>query len=134
MKIQGISHITFVVQDLDRAAVFFCQGLGATEVYDSKARNFSLSREKFFALGGIWIAAMEGQAPTERTYQHMALAVSAEDLPKFEQRLRAIGVEITPPRPRVAGEGLSLYFHDFDNHLFELHTGTLEERLSVYRS
>ena len=109
------------------------EGLGAAEVYDSKARNYSLSREKFFTLDSIWIAAMQGQAPTERSYQHLALAVSAEDLPEFEQRLRAIGVEIAPPRPRVAGEGLSLYFHDFDNHLFELHTGSLEERLRVYR-
>jgi len=32
----------------------------------------------------------------------------------------------------VDGEGESLYFYDFDNHLFELHTGTLEERLARY--
>ncbi len=32
----------------------------------------------------------------------------------------------------MAGEGRSLYFHDHDNHLFELHTGTLEERLARY--
>jgi fosfomycin resistance protein FosX len=24
------------------------------------------------------------------------------------------------------------YFYDYDNHLFELHTGTLEERLARY--
>lgn len=41
-------------------------------------------------------------------------------------------VEIKPPRTRVEGEGRSLYFYDFDNHLFELHTGTLLERLSRY--
>jgi hypothetical protein len=34
--------------------------------------------------------------------------------------------------PRVEGEGRSLHFYD-DNHLFELHTGTLEERLERYR-
>jgi len=27
---------------------------------------------------------------------------------------------------------MSLYFHDFDNHHFELHTGTLTERLQTY--
>jgi hypothetical protein len=32
----------------------------------------------------------------------------------------------------VAGEGHSLYFYDYDNHMFELHTGTLEERLTRY--
>jgi len=41
--------------------------------------------------------------------------------------------EIRPPRSRVAGEGASLYLYDFDNHLFELHTGTLEQRLARYR-
>jgi hypothetical protein len=35
-------------------------------------------------------------------------------------------------RPRVEGEGRSIYFHDRDNHLFELHTGTLQERLARY--
>ena len=29
-------------------------------------------------------------------------------------------------------ERQSLSFHDFDNHLFELHTGTLDERLARY--
>ena len=29
-------------------------------------------------------------------------------------------------------ERQSLSFHDFDNHLFELHTGTLEQRLLRY--
>jgi hypothetical protein len=41
-------------------------------------------------------------------------------------------VDIQPPRPRVPGEGASLYFYDFDNHLYELHTGTLDERLARY--
>lgn len=132
MQIEGVSHVTFVVKDLERAAEFFCKGLGATEVYDSKDCNFSLSREKFFLVGGVWVAAMEGLPSTERSYQHLAFKVSPEDLPRFEERLRAIGVEVAPPRSRVAGEGISLYFRDFDNHLFELHAGTLAERFQTY--
>ncbi|MGC3347905.1 FosX/FosE/FosI family fosfomycin resistance thiol transferase, partial [Enterococcus faecium] len=34
----------------------------------------------------------------------------------------------------VKGEASSIYFYDFDNHLFELHTGTLQERLKSYYS
>ena len=132
MNIRGVSHITFIVSDLDRMARFLCDGLGAREVYDSKGRNFSLSREKFFVLGGVWLAAMEGPSPRERSYRHVAFKVAEEELPKFEARLRALGVEIKPPRPRVEGENQSLYFYDFDNHLFELHTGTLEQRLQRY--
>jgi catechol 2,3-dioxygenase-like lactoylglutathione lyase family enzyme len=132
MGIEGISHITFLVRDLDRMAMFLCEGLGAKEVYDSKPKNFSLSREKFFVLGGVWIAAMEGTPPAERTYRHVAFKVTDADLPLFEQRLRNLGVDIQPPRSRVPGEGVSLYFYDFDNHLYELHTGTLNERLARY--
>lgn len=132
MQIQGVSHITFIVRDLDRMATFMCDGLGATEVYDSTAKNFSLSKEKFFVLGGTWLAAMEGDPPAERSYQHLAFKVDDADLPCIETRLRTIGVEVKAPRPRLSGEGQSLYFYDFDNHLFELHTGTLEERLKRY--
>lgn len=132
MQIEGISHITFIVQDLERMAKFLCEGLGAMEIYDSKGRNFSKSREKFFRLGNLWLAAMEGASLAERTYHHLAFKVSENDLPQYENKLRAIGIEIQEPRPRIDGEGLSLYFFDFDNHLFELHTGTLEQRLALY--
>lgn len=128
----GISHITFIVRDLDRMTLFLCRGLGAREVYDSGDRAFSLSREKFFVLAGVWLAAMEGEPPAERSYQHVAFAVDESELPVYEERLRAIGAEIRPPRGRVEGEGRSLYVYDFDNHLFELHSGTLEQRLARY--
>lgn len=131
---QGISHITFIVRDLQRMAEFLCLGLGASEVYDSREHNYSLSREKFFVLGGVWIAAMEGEPNTVRSYQHVAFSVSDEELPHYQASLEALGVELRPPRERVSGEGQSLYFYDFDNHLFELHTGTLEQRLARYRS
>jgi fosfomycin resistance protein FosX len=131
MTVQGVSHLTFVVRDLERMSRFLCEGLGAEEVYDSATKNFSLSREKFFVLGGVWIAAMEGQ-PSERSYRHVAFKADDADLPSIEARLRSLGVEIRPPRQRVEGEGNSLYFYDFDNNLFELHTGTLEQRLERY--
>ena len=134
MQIQGISHITFIVRDIDRMAKFLCEGLGASEVYDSAKKNFSLSREKFFMLGGVWLAAMEGEPPIERSYRHLAFKVDEADLAAFEARLRAIGAQVKEPRPRVPGEGQSLYFYDFDNHLFELHTGTLQQRLDRYDS
>ncbi len=128
----GISHLTFIVRDLDRMTRFLCEGLGAREVYDSSAKNYSLSREKFFVLGGVWIAAMEGEPLAERSYQHVAFSVTESELPHYQAKLLSLGVEIRPPRSRVDGEGQSLYFYDFDNHLFELHTGSLEQRLAKY--
>ncbi|WP_368562372.1 FosX/FosE/FosI family fosfomycin resistance hydrolase [Pseudoxanthomonas sp. UTMC 1351] len=131
---QGISHITFIVRDLERMAVLLCQGLGARQVYDSGAHPHSVSPEKFFLLGGIWIAAMQGEPPSERSYQHVAFSVQESDLPDYVAKLSALGVEIRQPRGRIMGEGQSIYFYDFDNHLFELHTGTLEQRLAAYRA
>ena len=48
------------------------------------------------------------------------------------EKIRACGLEVEEGRSRVKGEGRSLYFHDHDNHLFELHSGTLDERLARY--
>ena len=43
-----------------------------------------------------------------------------------------MGLDIRPPRSRVDGEGDSIYFYDHDGHVFELHAGSLPERLAVY--
>lgn len=131
MTIRGVSHLTFIVRDLERNAALFCQAMGAVEVYDSKDRQFSLAREKFLLLGDVWLAFMQGE-PLGRSYRHVAFTVDEDELAHYESRLIAAGVEVKPPRPRVQGEGRSLYFYDFDNILFELHTGTLQERLERY--
>lgn len=130
---QGVSHITFIVKDLGKAKFFFETIFDAKEVYDSGKQTFSLSWEKFFLIGELWIAVMEGDAVLARTYNHLALKISEEEFDLYEKRVKVAGVEYRQPRPRVAGEGQSLYFYDFDNHLFELHAGTLGERLARYQ-
>jgi catechol 2,3-dioxygenase-like lactoylglutathione lyase family enzyme len=133
MPITGLSHVTFIGRDLERTARLWRDGLGAIEVYDSARRNLSLSREKFFLVGGVWVATMQGE-PTPRSYKHVAFKVSEAELPAFESRLRSLGIEVRPPRPRVDGEGVSLYFYDYDDNLIELHSGSLEERLERYKN
>ncbi len=130
--IEGISHITFIVKDLQAAGNFFTHIFGAVEVYSSEEKTFSLSREKFFLIGGVWIAIMEGNELPEQTYNHVAFKVPDEELESYESKIKELGVKVKPPRPRVDGEGRSLYFYDYDNHLFELHSGTLAERLKRY--
>lgn len=130
--IEGVSHITFIVRDLDKMASLLVGALGGEEVYSSGDDTFSISREKFFLIGGVWIATMEGDPLAERSYNHVAFKVRDEDLQRYEAAIKELGLDVRKPRPRVEGEGQSLYFHDFDNHLFELHTGTLSDRLDRY--
>ncbi|PID48020.1 MAG: FosX/FosE/FosI family fosfomycin resistance thiol transferase [Proteobacteria bacterium] len=130
---EDISHITIIVKDLQRSSKLFCDGLGAKEIYDSKDKNFSISREKFFELGGVWFVTMEGK-PIEKSYRHIAFKVSRDSLQAYREKLTKLGATIIPSRNRIEGEGDSLYFYDYDNNFFELHAGTLEERLAKYNS
>lgn len=133
MSVEGISHITLLVENLERSANLLMSVFDAEQVYSSDNQQFSLSKEKFFIIGGIWLVLMEGSPPSERNYNHIAFKIPAAEFNDFKKRLKAAGLECKEDRPRVQGEGASLYFYDFDNHLFELHTGTLEERLKIYR-
>ena len=106
--------------------------LGATVTYETGAETFSLSREVFLDVGGVWLVLMEGEALPSRSYNHIAFKIAEADFDACLVRVQASGVAMREPRPRVEGEGRSIYFHDFDNHLFELHTGTLAVRLARY--
>jgi fosfomycin resistance protein FosX len=130
--IEGLSHITFVVCDLDRMTRFLKIIFGAEEIYTSGNKTFSISKEKFFLINDIWIVIMEGEAISKRTYNHVAFKIADSDLEKYRDRIKSLGVEFREGRDRVEGEGNSLYFYDYDNHLFELHTGTLDRRLTKY--
>ena len=134
--IQGLIHVTLIVRDLDRMEQILTAVLDAMKVYDSGDNTFSVSREKFFLVGhdpdAIWIAIMEGESLPTQTYNHIAFKISEADYPTCLERVRALGLEVREGRSRVEGEGRSIYFHDEDNHLFELHTGTLVERLKRY--
>jgi fosfomycin resistance protein FosX len=129
----SLSHLTFIAHDLEKMTRIIVGVLGGREVYASGANQHSLSPEKFFDVSGLWVAIMQGDPLPTRTYNHVAFKVSSEQLAKAELAIEALGLDLRESRPRVSGEGQSLYFHDYDNHLFELHTGTLEERLVAYK-
>ena len=114
--------------------MFFTSIFGAKEVYAIEEQTFSLAKEKFLTIGDLWIAIMAGDPISERSYNHVAFKISEDEFDIYESRIIELGLDIKSPRSRVEGEGRSLYFYDYDNHLFELHTGTLGERLAAYRS
>ena len=130
--VQGLSHMTFIVSDLDKMEGMLTTVLDAKKIYDSGDNTFSLSKERFFDIAGIWVATMEGEPLPEKTYNHVAFKMGPDDYDDRLQRIKALGLEVREGRSRVEGEGHSIYFYDYDNHMFELHSGTLEERLKRY--
>jgi len=128
--------MTFIVRDLDRMEALLVGVFDARKVYDSGEATFSLSKERFFLIGeggdALWIAAMEGEPLPGRTYNHIAFKIADDEYETYLQRIRRLGLELREGRSRVEGEGRSIYFYDHDNHMFELHSGTLDQRLARY--
>ncbi len=130
--IEGVSHITFIVKDLDRTAQLFKNLFDAQEVYYSGEKTHSLFKERFFLIGGQWIAVMEDANIINRTYHHVAFKIKESDVDYYLEKIKELSLELKDPRVRIPGEGFSIYFYDYDNNLFELHTETLENRLATY--
>lgn len=131
--IEGVSHITFIVKDLDRTGRMFEEILSGKLVYHSGHKLHSLHREAFYLIGNQWIAIMEDDNTINRTYHHVAFKISERDVDYYLDKIKNSDLELKPPRERIEGEGYSIYFYDYDNNLFELHTETLEKRLESYR-
>jgi catechol 2,3-dioxygenase-like lactoylglutathione lyase family enzyme len=131
--IEGLSHITFVVRDLDRMSKLLVTVFDAVEVYSGENSGFSATKTKFFLINRIWIAILEGEPWIAKTYNHVAFKIDRRDLEMYVQRIQSLGLDILENRSRMEEEGKSLYFYDYDNHLFELHTGTLDQRLDGYK-
>ena len=135
MAVEGLSHMTLIVRELDRMEQILETVLDARKVYDSGNGSHSLSPERFYLVGEpapVWVAVMQGDAALPRSYNHIAFKIGEDEYERRYQSVMRLGLDVRPPRPRIDGEARSIYFHDDDNHLFELHTGTLEQRLSAY--
>src|SRR5438045_9623714 len=112
--VERLSHITFIVRDLDQMEQLLTTVLDARKIYDSGDRTFSLSKERFFLVGGqagdpdapaaVWIVAMEGDPLAERSYNHIAFKIKETDYDDCLARARSLGREVRDNRPRGGGE------------------------------
>lgn len=51
--IDGISHITLIVQDVAKTSFLLQNLLNGVEVYSSDSKYFSLAKEKFLLIGDV---------------------------------------------------------------------------------
>jgi len=131
--IEGVSHIGLVVSDLDHTAHLLTRIFDAEEILPHDADSSSAAKDRFFRIAGLWVVLTEGSSHPDRTHDHVAFKIPREDLEEYRSRIRSLGLEFSEGHSRVPGQSISLYFHDDDNHLFELQTGTLEQRLGIDR-
>lgn len=127
--IQSISHITLIVSNLEKSTKLFKDLFDAKEVYSS-TKDDNITPTKFFLIADIWFALIEGETHQDKTYDHIALKINEKDIAKYQAKIKELNLETKDGRKRNENEPQSLYFYDYDNHLFELHTGTLEDRLN----
>lgn len=89
--IEGLSHLTFIVRDLDKMETVLTTVLDAQKIYDSGAETFSLSQERFLKVGGLWVAVMQGAPLQEKTYNHVAHGQCAKCAGYEECRATIVG-------------------------------------------
>lgn len=123
--LQGLNHITFAVQDLERSLAFYRGALGC----ELHAR---WDHGAYLTIGDCWLClSLDASSSPAKGYSHIAFSIDAQSFSSFQRTLTEQGVEIWKQN---ASEGNSVYFVDPDGHRLEAHVGDLESRLKAIRA
>jgi catechol 2,3-dioxygenase-like lactoylglutathione lyase family enzyme len=120
-----ISHIALIVSDPARTAALFQQLFAVPTVkrVDEEGHD-----ETFIKLGETWCLLAQGRMERPRTGDHIAFRVSKAELDAAAAKLKVMELEFI-----LARSDTSLYFFDYDNHVFELDTTDLDAELKASR-
>lgn len=121
-----ISHVALVVSDPTRTAALFQNLFAAPTVkrVDEEGHD-----ETFVRLGETWCLLAQGRMERPRTGDHIAFRVTKAELDATAAKLKAMGMEFI-----LARSDTSLYFFDYDDHVFELDTTDLAAELQALKA
>lgn len=122
--LESISHIALVVQNPARTAALLGDLFGARAVERADDEGHV---ETFLRLGGVWIVLVAAPVQRARTGDHIAFRATPEILEATAAKLQALGLEFIRARSNS-----SLYFFDYDDHVFELDAGNIDEELGAH--
>jgi hypothetical protein len=120
--LNSIGHIALIVSDPPRTALLFEALFDVKSVRRVDADGHD---ELFINLANTWVLLARANVERQRTGDHIAFQVSKATLLATAEKLKAMNMECI-----LARADSSLYFFDYDNHLFELDTTDLGSELS----
>lgn len=130
MTIKSLNHLLFSVSDLEKSIEFY------KNVFDAKLLVKGRSTA-YFDLNGIWLALNEEKNiprnEIKLSYTHIAFSIDETEFDVIHQKLVNLNVNILSGRDRDEKDKKSIYFTDLDGHKFELHSGTIQDRLDYYK-
>jgi glyoxylase I family protein len=111
MRILGFHHLAIFVRELERAAAFYREVLGLSEMARHHREDGTL-RSIWLAIPGGGFIALEEKPEASPPLALLALGISAADRKRVTEELARRGIEI------VKQTGWTLYFDDPEgNHL-----------------
>lgn len=129
MNVIGFSHVTILVSDLPASLRFYVDVLGMRLVHRGEF-------DVYLGWGAAWVCLLERRGMPLRDQQlgvdHIAFHLSDDDFAAAVVVLERAGVRIVRG-PVQRGLGQSVNFLDPDGTQLELHTSTLDERMTVWQ-